>query len=184
MANNVSNVSWGKPKVGGAVWIAPLGTTLPTDAMTELDTAFKCLGYCSEDGLTNGQTLDSDNVKAWGGDVVLNLQTGFEDTFGLTLIETMNTDVLKAMYGDSNVEGTLAAGITAKVGSAAKEEHIWVVDMILRGNVLRRVVIPHGTITETGEVQYADNAAIGYPITVSAAADADGFSHYEYTKAA
>ena len=35
--SNVANVSTAKPKVGGgAVYSAPLGTTLPTDAITEL----------------------------------------------------------------------------------------------------------------------------------------------------
>ena len=34
--SNVANVSTAKPKVGGAIYSAPLGTTLPTDAITEL----------------------------------------------------------------------------------------------------------------------------------------------------
>ena len=46
----VANVSAGKPKVSGAVYRAALGSTLPTDATTSLDAAFKELGYVSEDG--------------------------------------------------------------------------------------------------------------------------------------
>ena len=42
---DAKNVTAAKPKVGGAVWRAPLGTALPTDAKTELDAAFKSLGY-------------------------------------------------------------------------------------------------------------------------------------------
>ena len=44
---DAKNVTAAKPKVGGAVWRAPLGTTLPTDAKTALDKAFKSLGYIS-----------------------------------------------------------------------------------------------------------------------------------------
>ena len=33
---DAKNVTAAKPKVGGAVWRAPLGTTLPTDAKTAL----------------------------------------------------------------------------------------------------------------------------------------------------
>ena len=42
---NTKHVSAGKPKIGGAIYRAPLGTTLPTDAKTELDAAFKELAH-------------------------------------------------------------------------------------------------------------------------------------------
>ena len=53
---NSANVTAGKPKITGAVYRAPLGTTLPTDATTDLAEAFKNMGYGSEDGLVNNNT--------------------------------------------------------------------------------------------------------------------------------
>lgn len=38
---DAKNVSAAKPKVGGAVWRAPLGTPLPTDAKSALNEAFE-----------------------------------------------------------------------------------------------------------------------------------------------
>ena len=77
----VTNVSVGKPAVGGAIYRAALGSTIPTDATTSLASAYKQLGYVSEDGLTNTNSPESDEVKAWGGDTVLTLQTSKTDTF-------------------------------------------------------------------------------------------------------
>ena len=88
MANTVANVSAGKPAVSGAVYRAPLSgsPTIPTDAVTTLDSDFKALGYVSEDGLTNTNSPDTDNIKAWGGDTVLVVQNEKTDEFGMTLI--------------------------------------------------------------------------------------------------
>ena len=46
---DAKNVSAAKPKVGGAVWRAPLGTPLPTDAKSALNEAFESLGYISSE---------------------------------------------------------------------------------------------------------------------------------------
>lgn len=179
---NSANVTAGKPKIGGAVYRAPLGTALPTDAVTALNEAFVDMGYVSEDGVTNSNTIESDDVKAWGGDTVLSLQTDKTDTFAMTLIESMNINVLKAVFGDSNVTGTLADGIVVKANADEQEDAAWVIDMIARGNVKHRVVIPSGKISEVGDTVYSDTEAVGFEVTVTAIQDTDGNTHYEYYK--
>ena len=180
----VTNVSAGKPKIGGAVSVAPLATALPTDATTALNAAFKNLGYISEDGLTNENTPETDNVKAWGGDTVLITQREKTDTFTFTLIEVLHVDVLKFVYGDDNVTGTLATGITVKANADEPEDCEIAIDMVLRNGALKRIVIPLGRISEIGEISYTDDDAVGYEVTVTAAPDAQGNTHYEYIKAA
>src|SRR5699024_986868 len=133
--SKAQNVSTAKPKVGGAVWTAPLGTELPTDALAELGPEFNSLGYISEDGLTNENTPESENIKAWGGDTVANVQTSKEDSFTYTLIEAMNVDVLKQVYGEDNVKGTLETGIEIKANNKEHEEHCLIIDMILKGGI-------------------------------------------------
>ena len=182
MANTVDNVSVGKPAGNGAVWRAPLGTALPTDTDTALNEAFKCLGYCSEDGLTNSNSASSAEIKAWGGDIVMTLQEEKPDEFKFTLIESLNLDVLKAIYGDANVTGALSTGLTINATSAEPALNIWVVDMVMTGNTKKRIVIPNGKISETGDVVYKDDEAVGYEITLAALPDTNGKTHIEYVK--
>lgn len=184
MSNTVANVNGGKPAVGGAISIAPLGTTLPEDSTTALDAAFKSLGYCSEDGLTNTPERESDAVSAWGGDTVLNNQTSFTDTYQVTLIETTNIDVKKFVFGKTNVTGTYAAGLVTKVNGKELDEWAMVVDTLNRDGGVKRQVLPKAKITEIGDIVYNNSDPVGYEVTITAYPDEEGNTHYEYEKAA
>ena len=184
MANTATNVSTGKPAKAGAIFVAPLGTALPTDTDTALNVAFKALGYVSEDGLTNDNSPESDKVKAWGGDTVLNMQTDRPDTFGFTLLEVLNVDVLKTVYGDANVTVDASGNIHIEATADELDAYSWVIDMVLRGSRKKRIVIPNGTISELGTITYKDDEATGYEITLTNVPDSNGTYHHEYIKAA
>ena len=153
---DAKNVSAAKPKIGGSVFVAPLGTKLPED-----------------DGVSNNNSPETDTQKAWGGAVVLNLFSGKEDTFKLKLIESLNINVLKTVYGSSNVTGDLDTGLTIKAKNEEPEQFSWVIDMILKGKILKRLVIPCAGITEIGEIKYSE-------ITFSGVPDETETSHYDY----
>ena len=180
----VSNVSAATPGVSGAIYRAPIGTALPADATTTLGGAFVELGYVSEDGLVNTNSPETENIKEWGGTDVLNVLTEKTDEWQCTLIEVLNVNVLKAIYGANNVSGTLAAGITVTANTDEQEEAIWVVDMVMRNGVLKRVVIPNGKISELGDITYKRDEAVGYEITLTGLADGYGNTHYEYIEEA
>lgn len=180
MAGNAGNVTTGKPNTAGAVFRAPAKTQPPATATDVLNETFKDMGYISEDGVKKAMSRESEEIKAWGGDTVANPQTGFSDKFTLKFLEAIRLSVLKAVYVDENVEGDLKTGIHIKVNSKEQPEAVWVIDTVLTGGVLGRIVIPHGKITEVGEVEYVDGSPVAYEVTISASPDTDGCTHHEY----
>jgi uncharacterized protein YjdB len=178
---NASYVSTGKPKVAGAVYRAPIGTSLPTDASSTLNGAFVELGYVSEDGVSNNNTPDSDKIKDWSGQTVLVVQNEKPDEWTLKLLESLNPNVLDTVYGTANVTYDGGAGtITVEANADQLEDQVYVIDMVLKGGALKRVVIPVGSLSEVGEIVYKKDEAIGYEITLEALPDASGNTHYEY----
>ena len=180
-------VTAAKPKsaIGGAVWVAPYGTDLPESANANLNAAFKGLGYNTEDGLTRSVEKDTETVKAWGGDVVLVLDNGKTETFKFSLLDAHSVPGLKLLNGDENVTGDeLATGISVVSNNKEQAAHAFVIDMIERNNTLHRIVIPNGIVSEIEDINYVDNDAVAYGITLTAMADASNNTVYEYFKTA
>lgn len=178
-------VTAAKPKVGGAVYRAPAGTTLPTDATTALANTFVAIGYNTEDGVTRAVDQDTEVVKAWGGDTVLVLENGKTETFQFSMLDAHSVEALKIYNGDDNVTGTaLSTGISVKSNNKEKGGHVFVIDMIEAGNTLHRIVIPNGVVTELEDITYVNNAAVAYGVTITAMADSAGNSSYDYFKTA
>lgn len=181
MANNASNVSFGKPKATGGVWIAPSGSTLPTDGTTALDAAFVNMGYISDEGYVSNVETDTEEVTAWGGDTVLTAQSSFRETHTVNFIET-NANTLKTIYGEDNVTVDDQTGaITVNSTSAELPECVVVIELLLTGSRVKRVVIPKAKIADrSAEISYSDTEAIAYPAVFSAAPDSNGNYHIDY----
>lgn len=181
--NNAANASAAKPLIGGAIFRAPKTVTLPTAADSTLPNDFICLGYISEDGMTNSNSRESDEFKAWGGDTILTNQTSYKDTFQLKLLEVLKKDVLETVYGEENVTGdSLDTGLAVQANSGELGNYVWVFDMIMNGDVLNRIVVPDGKISAIGDTVYVDSALVAYDVTITAFPDSSGNTHYEYKK--
>lgn len=174
----MSEITAAKPAVGGGIWTAPAGSTLPTNASTALDAAFKSLGAVSDAGVTRSMSKESTVVNAWGGQVVAVLNAKKTETFKFKLLEADNIDALGLAYGEAT--GTLATGITVKSTGAQPDPQSYVIETILANDVHQRVVIPAGIVTAVGDVVYVDNDVIGFDLTITAIADDDDVTAYEY----
>lgn len=176
---DANNVSFGKPKATGAVFIAPAGTTLPTNGTAALNAGFVNMGYISEDGYVNGVETETATVKDWAGKEVLAAQSAFSETHTVNFLEA-NENVLKNYYGADNVtvDGT---NITVRETGAELPTVSVVIEIVLTGNRIKRIVIPNAKITDrSGDRTYKSDEAIVYPAKFSASPDTNGTYHYEY----
>ena len=129
--------------------------------------------------MVNSIETDTENIKAWGGDLVLVGQTSFMETFTVNLIET-GAEALKVYYGEDNVT-VVGDAITIVQNSEMLPNVVVVFELVLTGGRIKRIVVPNAQIADrSGEITYTDGEAIAYPAVFTAFADASGNTHTEY----
>lgn len=185
-----ANVTFSKPGTSanksGYIWVAPLGTAVPTDATTELNAAFVGLGYLSEDGLTEPASFEpGDDIVAAGGDTVAQADPTFSKTWTGTCIEALNEDLLKVAYGSHNVTVTNATAtedgvITVKEQAGDLEHHVIVIDEMLKGGRKRRNVMADSTFLITGDITHVHTALVNFDFTINAYPTADQPAQTQY----
>ncbi|RIU09665.1 phage tail tube protein [Mycobacteroides abscessus] len=170
MAEEVGNVFAAEPSAAGAAFVAPLGTTLPTSVDGALDAAFVGLGYVGEDGITETSERSTDEKKDMGGRIVKVLQTEYNHSFKFVLLESLNADVLKSIYGASNVTVTPADGThgtQVKVRKTSKKlpHQTWVFDTIdSELSAKYRNCVADGQVISVGDVTLASKDTIEYEV--------------------
>lgn len=169
-ANNSQNVSFGKPKVGGAVFRAPMGTPLPQNATDPLDDAYENVGYISDAGVTNTTDAETASITEWGGLTVLTVVSSTSETYGFTMIETREESA-KVRFGDSNVKADELGNLSIDHNGLPSDMSQYVIESILTGNRPDRYVIPSATVTEVEETSLNSSDAKGWGVTLAANAD-------------
>lgn len=161
---NAANVSTGKPKAGGAVFFAPAGTALPTDATTALADAFVCVGFIDTDGVTITPTETSNDFSEWGGATVDTDKTDFKETTKFALIET-KADNMRLIYGSDAVTGDDETGFAVLHKGGNVEEHVLVIDTLIKDSKVRRLVVPRAVFDTMDAVAYKKTDLVKYATT-------------------
>ena len=138
--NETKNVSSTKGVKGGYIFVAPAGTTLPTDIKTNLAEAFLNLGFISEDGYTESEETDANELKDMNGDLMDSATTSRVESAKLTLAE-IKAQTLKVMYGAENVTD-LDGVITVEHNGNKDEAWSIVLELVLKNGRRWRKVVP------------------------------------------
>ena len=186
---DVRNLYAAEPTTAGCIFVAPLGTPGPAlpDPFAALDVEFIDLGDVGEDGFTETPERNIEKKRNFGGKVVKVLQTEFSQMYELVFLESLNADVLKAIYGADNVTVVAATsqhGEIIQVKKNAKRlPHLsWVIDTVdTQLGAKHRSYIPDGQIFDTGEVRIVHTDTIEYTVTIEAFEDENGEHAYTWS---
>lgn len=176
--NNQANVSVAKGVKGGYIFSAPVGTALPTDIKTSLNTSFSCLGFISEDGYVETVDEDSDDISDMNGDAMDSTNSNRVESAQVTLAE-IKAETLKRQYGDANV--TDANGvITVKHNSDSHPTFSYVLELVLKNGRRWRKVVPKGKSSELDDLTISGSELCQRALTIKYLADEHGNTCYDY----
>lgn len=172
MAQNADNIAIVRPVVNGAAWVADSTASTPTGASEAL-TGYQSLGWLTEDGITMTVNKETEDLKGFGGDTAVTLQTSHDVEFVFKPME-WNDTVAKELFG------TTATAAAAIVNADELPTRKYVFDMRGRGNTLVRVVVPNCQLTNMGEFAFKHNEPMAAEFTLKALPDAQGNKVYIY----
>lgn len=174
MAIDAKKVLVGAPdqsSTTGAVNIAPLGTTLPTDAKTNLGSAFTPSGYVSEDGVTLSQDFSTNDIKDWSRATVRTLLEEFTGEMTWTFIQT-GYDELCAIFGSDHVTQT-GDLIRVSLGAHLAPAGVFAFNM-KDGDTRIRIIAPNAQPVPDGDLTFVANEPIAWGCRLSCNADENG----------
>lgn len=159
----------------GELFLAAVGTALPTSASATLNVAFKGYGYTTEDGVVLSKSVEREGIPAWQSTTpVRYLITGQELTIGCTFLQS-DENILKLWLnsGDFATDGGTPAGYKADVPVDPTGQQFALVMEWKDGTITSRLAVPKVEITETGDVTLARQAT-SFPVTFGAIAPDSG----------
>ena len=159
----------------GAVNIAPIGTTLPTDASTALGGAFNACGYVSEDGVTLSQNYSTKDIKDWSGAAVRTLLEEFTGEVTFKFIQT-GYDELCAIFGSGNVSQN-GNKIKVSIGAHLPSPAVFAFNMKDGDNKVR-IVLPNAQPVPDGDLTFVASDPISWGCKLNCNADSNGESIY------
>lgn len=178
---DVSQVTIGAALSSGAIFVAPKGTTLPTDASTALPNTYIKLGYTSDAGVQISESTSSESIRAWEERIeVYNARTEYTESIAFMPIQC-NADVAKLMWGNDMVEVDGSTGaIHTKHHGKTIEPVVIAIETAPREGIVKRYV---GTfqLVERGEQTMDGTQVDGRTLTFNSVADTEGVTMHEYT---
>lgn len=142
------------------LYVAPLGTTPPTDVATPLPSAWKALGLFHEDGGEFARDQTVTDLYAHGGVLVRTIRSKHKRSFAITPLENAHEVWSLANPGSSAIttpaQGSTPAFTTRTVRTPKTGDIRAFVAVLVDGDITTRRVIERGELVEVGAETITD----------------------------
>ncbi len=160
-----------------AIYLAPLGTPLPTSITDELDSAFEHVGWLHSDGITEAATGSKTEIRGHQGQKVVRTRIDTPGTnFAFTALESKpQTNDLRYVEKDVTItNGVRKSRRTPGQKVSPRAAVIDTFDADFTERKIRRV-IDHVDITPNGDRTYSGTDIAGYPFLADVISDYDTY---------
>jgi|SRR5215471_6276521 len=166
-ALSTNEVNVGTPN-GPGLYLAPEGTAAPTDTVVAWPAPWLILGYTSADGPTIGQNTTKQDLTAWQSMAPLrSVITAREMTLHFVLWQ-LNEQTL-GLYFDCDQPVADAGGAISMDVITAKSGHRYAVGLDTSdGGRALRVIYPHATLSDSGDMPIQRGAVVPLECTLTA----------------
>jgi hypothetical protein len=164
----------------GSVYVAAVGTTLPTTATMGLNVAFKEAGFVSEDGIQLTPKVEFTDIMAWQSAVPVktSLDTAsFEIQF--TMIE-VKLDTWQLYFFNTTATNSFGQGKMAMLSNPGSQEKSVIIDWTDDSGDHNRLVLPKAVLSDRDNMSLVRNKAIATGVTFRAL-DSAGYFAYLYS---
>lgn len=149
--------------VDGALYSAPVGTTLPASATAALNVAFVGHGFWSSEGVTESSSKSTNSTRAFQNNtLVAEIPTEGTATTSLVLLQ-QNAANASIFYGEA--VNTTTGSVTWNPGRA-NGRRVYVVDKINQDGDAERIV-GEGEVTAMADRVTTYGNVTGYGITIT-----------------
>lgn len=146
----------------GHVYLAPSGTTLPTNVATALNAGFIDLGYCTEDGVDLTFGRETKMIDSWQADSIRNITLKQPVGIGFTLMQ-VNKNTLTAALGGGTGAGATTEYTFTPAADGVNTEGVMVIEFV-DGSLTYRWLFHRVILDGELKVNFKRDVAVDLPV--------------------
>lgn len=161
--------SGGGSDATGLVWLAPIGTTAPTDATTALNAGFKDAGYIAESGVVMSFAETAKDIKVYGSQIpVRTIVTDQKFTAKWTMAEINEISMAVFWRKDLNaITPAVSTGAFSVTGTSYSQKLFSAVFEVIDATRHVRLYYPSMEISQRDDINISNGNEIGWGVTAT-----------------